>query len=285
MGTQTSNVTQTTYTSRIPKALEPQATKLVGQAEALSDINQNPYVAYGGQEVAGYNPLQTQALEGISGLAPSAQIDQATGLAGLASQQNFTGANVGQYMSPYMQNVVDRQQQGAIRDYSRQLPGLASLSTQAGGLGGTRQALMQSEMQRGLQDRLYDIQATGQQSAYDNAQKQYNQYIQDQLASAGLLGRLGEMQFGQSAQALNMQDKAGKDLQGFEQRGLDVAKNNFKEQQRYPFEMLSWYNNILRGLPMSQTGSTVYQQTPSPSTLGQVANLGLGVGSLMGGGG
>ena len=284
MGTQTSNVTQTTYTSGIPKALEPQATKLVGQAEALSDINQNPYVAYGGQEVAGYNPLQTQALEGISGLAPSAQIDQATGLAGLASQQNFTGANVGQYMSPYMQNVVDRQQQGAIRDYSRQLPGLASLSTQAGGLGGTRQALMQSEMQRGLQDRLYDIQATGQQSAYDNAQKQYNQYIQDQLASAGLLGRLGEMQFGQTAQTLGMQDKAGKDLQGFEQKGLDVQKNNFREQQRYAFEMANWYNSILRGLPMSQTGSTMYQQTPSPSTLGQVANLGLGVGSLMGGG-
>jgi hypothetical protein len=284
MGTTNQNVTQTTYTSGIPKALEPQATELVGRAQAVSDINQNPYTPYGGQEVAGYNPLQTQALQGVSGLAPSAQIGQATGLAGLASQQNFTGANVGQYMSPYMQNVVDRQQQGAIRDYSRQLPGLASLSTQAGGLGGTRQALMQSEMQRGLQDRLYDIQATGQQSAYDNAQKQYNQYIQDQLASAGLLGRLGEAQFGQTAQTLNMQDKAGKDLQGFEQRGLDVAKNNFKDQQRYPFEMLNWYNSILRGLPMSQTGSTMYQQTPSPSTLGQVANLGLGVGSLMGGG-
>lgn len=285
MGTQNSNVTQTTYSTNVPKFLEPQVQKAVGQAEALTDINQNPYTPYGGQEVAGYNPLQTQALEGISGLAPSSQLDQATGLAGLASQQNFTGANVGQYMSPYMQNVVDRQQQGAIRDYSRQLPGLASLSTQAGGLGGTRQALMQSEMQRGLQDRLYDIQATGQQSAYDNAQKQYNQYIQDQLASAGLLGRLGEAQFGQTAQTLNMQDKAGKDLQGFEQRGLDVAKNNFREQQRYPYEQLSWYNAFLRGLPMNQSGSTSYQQTQGPSTAGQAANLALGVGSLMGGGG
>jgi hypothetical protein len=141
---------------------------------------------------------------------------------------------------------------------------------------------MQSEMQRGLQDRLYDIQATGQQSAYDNAQKQYNQYIQDQLASAGLLGRLGEAQFGQTAQTLGMQDKAGKDLQGFEQRGLDVAKNNFREQQRYPYEQLSWYNAFLRGLPMNQSGSTSYQKDTGGNTLAQVAGTVGGLGALAG---
>lgn len=285
MGTQNSNVTQTTYQNTIPKFLEPQATEVIGKARALSDINQNPYVAYGGQEVAGYNPLQQQALQGVSGLGHAGQIDQATGLAGLAAQQNFTGANVSQFMSPYMQEVVKQQQLGAIEDYSKQLPGLASLSTQAGGLGGSRQALIQSEMQRGLQGQLANIRASGTQAAFQNAQQQYNQYIQDQLASAGLLGRLGETQFGQDLNALTAQNKMGTDLQNWEQRGLDVEKNKFKEQQRYPFDVLSWYNSILRGIPTTQSGSTIYQQTQGPNTLAQLSGLGVGLGALTGGGG
>jgi len=200
------NVAQTT--SNIPEWAKPYATKALGQAQALADINANPYTPYTGQTVAGWNPLQEQSFRNIQQMTPAEQLGQATNYTNAAAQQaqnlrynpyqlqqyqmgpaqqigtqDYTGANVSQYMSPYMENVINRQQQGAIRDYQRQLPGLASVATQMGGLGGTRQALMQSEAQRGLYDRLADIEATGSQAAFQNAQQQFNQQQQANLAA------------------------------------------------------------------------------------------------------
>ena len=308
--------TQTVNQNTIPEWMRPYATQLLGQGQALTDLSQNPYQPYGGQQIAGFNPLQQQAFQNIAGMTPANQFNQATGLAGLAGMQDFTqamnlarnagaqdftGKNVSKYMSPYMKEVVKQQQLGAIEDYSNTLPQLASATTQVGGLGGTRQALLQSQAQRGLQDRLSDIRAQGQQAAFGNAQQQFNQSLQNQLASAGQLGQLGMMnaqnqlasagQLGQLGMMSGQQARdiaqtqlgAGQQIQGVEQRGLDALLQQFNAQQQYPYQQLGFMSNLIRGLPTMQQGQAMYQQPGSP--LGQVANLGLGLGSLMGGGG
>jgi hypothetical protein len=216
-------------------------------------------------------------------MTPSSQLGQATGLAGLAGTQSFTGDNVSQFMSPYMQEVVKQQQLGAVEDYSKSLPQLASVTTQAGGLGGTRQALLQSEAQRGLQSQLANIRASGTQAAFQNAQQQYNQQIQDRLAASGLLGQLGMMSGQQQRDIAQTQLGAGQQIQGLEQKGLDALLSQFREQQQYPYQQLGFFSNLLRGLPTVQQSSAVYSQ--QPNTMGQVANLGLGLGSMMGAGG
>lgn len=275
--------TQTVNQNTIPEWMRPYATQLLGQAQALTDLSQNPYKPYGGQQIAGFNPLQQQAFQNIAGMAPAGQLNQATGLAGLAGTQDFTGKNVSKYMSPYMKEVVKQQQLGAIEDYSNTLPQLASATTQVGGLGGTRQALLQSQAQRGLQDRLSDIRAQGQQAAFGNAQQQFNQSMQNQLASAGLLGQLGMMSGQQARDIAQAQLGAGQQIQGVEQRGLDALLQQFNAQQQYPYQQLGFMSNLIRGLPTMQQGQAMYQQPGS--SLGQVANLGLGLGSLMSGGG
>ena len=290
--------TQTVNQNTIPEWMRPYATQLLGQGQALTDLSQNPYQSYGGQQIAGFNPLQQQAFQNIAGMTPANQFNQATGLAGLAGMQDFTqamnlarnagaqdftGKNVSKYMSPYMKEVVKQQQLGAIEDYSNTLPQLASATTQVGGLGGTRQALLQSQAQRGLQDRLSDIRAQGQQAAFGNAQQQFNQSMQNQLASAGLLGQLGMMSGQQQRDIAQTQLGAGQQIQGVEQRGLDALLQQFNAQQQYPYQQLGFMSNLIRGLPTMQQGQAMYQQPGS--SLGQVANLGLGLGSLMGGGG
>ena len=79
-----------------------------------------------------------------------------------------------QYMSPYMQEVVDRQKQAAIRDYARQLPSLKAAGVRSGASGGTREAILESEARRNLATQLGDIQAQGSQGAFQQAQAQYN---------------------------------------------------------------------------------------------------------------
>lgn len=274
---------QTVYQNTIPEWMQPYATRLLGQAEALTNLNQNPYRPYGGQQIAGFNPLQMQGFQNIAGMTPSEQLGQATGLAGLAGAQDFTGENVAKYMSPYMKNVVKQQQLGAIEDYSKSLPQLASVTTQAGGLGGTRQALLQSEAQRGLQNQLANIRAQGQQAAFGNAQQQFNQQLQNRLQAAGLLGQLGMMSGQQARDIAQAQLGAGQQIQGVEQRGLDALMAAYNAQQQYPYQQLGFMSNLIRGIPTMQQGAAMYQQPGSQ--LGQIANLGLGIGSLMGGGG
>jgi len=272
--------TQTVNQNTLPEWMKPYASRLLGQAEALTDLSQNPYKPYGGQQVAGFNPLQQQAFQNIAGMGMPGQFNQATGLAGLAGTQDFTGNTVSQYMSPYMQEVVKQQQLGAVEDYSKSLPQLASVTTQAGGLGGTRQALLQSEAQRGLQSQLANIRATGQQTAFQNAQQQFNQSLQNRLSAAGLLGQLGMMTGQQQRDIAQAQLGAGQQIQGLEQKGLDALLAQFREQQQYPYQQLGFLSNLIRGLPTVQQSSAVYSQ--QPNTLGQVANLGMGLGSLMG---
>jgi hypothetical protein len=279
-----STVTQT----NIPAELMPYATKVLGKADALTSA---PYLEYGGQRVAGFTPLQQQGYQGIQQMTPADQLSQATGFAGLGAlraaqgPQDFTGENVQSYMSPYMRNVVEQQQLGAIRNYQRELPGLASVATKVGGLGGTRQALLQSEAQRNLQDRLAGIEASGTQAAYENAQQQFNaqqamglNYLQQQLGAAGILGDLGQRQYGQEMGINEALLRAGQEQRGVEQQYLDSMREAYAERQNYPYKNLAFMSDLVRGTPLTEASRSFYQ---APGSLaGQVAGTALGLGAL-----
>lgn len=91
------------------------------------------------------------------------------------AQRSFTDPGTAQsYMSPYMQSVVDINKREAIRDAGIQDTYNAAQATQAGGLGGARDALVRAEAQRNLGTRLSDIQNTGNQAAFQAAEAQFN---------------------------------------------------------------------------------------------------------------
>lgn len=85
------------------------------------------------------------------------------------------------YMSPYMQNVVDVQQREARRASDIQRQQNQAQAVGQGAFGGSRQALVEAERQRNLGTQLGDIQATGQQAAFQQAQQQFNAEQQARL--------------------------------------------------------------------------------------------------------
>lgn len=126
----------------------------------------------------------------------------------IAAERFGLGA-MGDYMSPYMQSVVEQQKRGAVRDYMRQLPGIGAASARMGARGGTREALLQSEARRSLSERLGDIEATGLQQAYQQAMQQYN-VDQAQRMQAALANQAAGMTTGQqNLQALINQAQFG----------------------------------------------------------------------------
>jgi hypothetical protein len=281
---------QTVTTVNIPPELMPDVQANIGRARALTDINQNPWQQYAGPRFADINPLQQQYMRGTSNLGPSEELGYGTNLTGMAGLGALNSGRFGQqeaqdYMSPYIQNVLDVQKNDAVRDYARGLPQLGANAARAGGIGGSRSAIAQSEAQRNLQNSMQNIDATGMQNAFSNAQQQYNSDQARRMQGLGLalqggqqMGQLGQQRFDQQLGSLNAQRVAGADLAQNRQQQLDASYQDFIDQQNYPYKQLGFMSDLLRGAPLAGGTSTVYGR--GPNTTGQLANTALGLGSL-----
>jgi hypothetical protein len=280
---------QTVTSTSIPEYLRPYVEKAMGQAGALTDISQNPYQPYGGQKNAAFTPLQVQAMKSVSGMQVAPQLGDASNYAYTAGQQGLgAGAqyanmatspgSINKYMSPYMQNAVDVQKQEAIRDYEKTMPTLGSQAARVGAFGGSRQAIAGAEAQRNVNQQLANIQATGSQQAYDKAMQsmQFGSNLGLQGAglanqSAGILGQLGQTQFGQQSAITDAQMRAGQLQQAQEQKGLDFQYQQYLDSLNYPYKQLGFLSDMFRGLPLSQSTQSMYQ---NPSVLSQGIGLG-----------
>lgn len=277
-----------------------------------------------------YGPLVQSGLAGAGGVAPMSQFQQEVGtrLAGmtlpgqfdLATQagqtaagayqglpgvttQDFGLAQAQQYMSPYMQAVIDAQQRGAIESARQAQLGGNLAAARQGTYGGARQAILQAQRESGLRQQLGDIQAQGLQSAYQQAQEQFQRdraarqaaeqaNLQGQLQGAsglaGLAQTFGGLGTQQLAGQLDITKTLGAygDLQrGITQQEMDAEKAYRTGQSEFGLQQVGELSNLLRGIPMtSQTQTTT---TPAPSFASQLTGLGLtGIGlyNLLGGG-
>jgi hypothetical protein len=135
----------------------------------------------------------------------------------MAGPDSYTGDAVSQYMSPYMQQVVDVQKQAALHDAKvGQLTQNLGAARQ-GTYGGARQLLAGTERERNLGNQMGQIQATGSQNAFQNAQQQFNTQQQMQQAAnlQNLQANLGVQQLGsgQNMQAQLANQQYGMDAQ------------------------------------------------------------------------
>lgn len=311
MGQGASQPTTTTVnqnTSNLPAYMQPYVTALAGQAQAAA---REPYIPYSGQRLAGFTNQQQQVQNDILNQQTPEQFGQAAGLTGMAGLGALTAGNryaqmggpqsftqegtASQYMSPYMQNVLDVQKQQAIRDAQigqlTQNLGAARMGT----YGGARQTLATTERERNLGNQLGQIQATGQQAAYDAAQRQFNTEQQAQMqnqqfgANLGLQGLLQAGQAGQtlanigSAQQqadlarLNQQQGTAAQTQALQQQQLDQQYQDFLAQRGYNKDQIAWLSSIIHGIPYQpNTTTTSTTSAPGPSIASQIMGTGLG---------
>jgi hypothetical protein len=192
---QPQQVTQTT--SNLPEYARPYFENLL---DRTNNVTQQQYTPYTGQRLAGQNNWTTTSDTMTAGMtgrqdptlnSAHASLDwtgqQAGALGGYQSGYQASGYTphqinggvfdqnaANQYMSPYMQSVVDRQKDAATLDFQRGQAGRDDSAIRANAFGGSRQAIQQGLAQQGLQRQLGDIQAQGSQSAFTNAQAQFN---------------------------------------------------------------------------------------------------------------
>jgi hypothetical protein len=303
-----------TQISELPEWAKGYAKDTLAKTAALTDTSQNPYQAYGANRIAGFSPMQQQAQQQAAGMQTSGatgfgtQLAGAAGLGALGAQYDptqfqagqFGGQEAQQYMSPYMQNVVDIQQREAQRQGDIAGTQRGAQAVKAGAFGGGRQAIMESEAARNLAQQKGDIQAQGLQSSYQQAQAQFNadqarrmqaqqlaeqskqygagygmQGLQTALQGAGQLGALGGQEFAQGMDINKLQSAYGGQQQELQQRGLTQAYQDFQNQQNYPYKQLGFMSDMIRGLPLGQQSTQqVYEAQPGMAQ--QIGSIGMG---------
>ena len=312
------------YRTGFAEEIEPFATKLLGQAELATDTELNPYMQYMRDRTAQFTPLQQQSFENAGLMQTAPQLADATALTGMAGlgalntqytfnpyeTQQFTGQNVQGYMSPYIENVIARQQQDATRQ--SQIAGQAqqAQAARSGAFGGSGDYLMRGQAAGNLARQKGDIQAKGLQDAYTQAMGQFNQSqaqnlagnqlnAQQQQFGAGLglqglqtamtggksLADIGNTQYGQNMGLLSMQNQFGAQQQQQMQNQLNTEYQDFLNAQNYPYKQMGFMSDMIRGLPLTQQSTSMYAQPPS--MVQQVAGAGLvakGLGAFAEGG-
>ncbi len=286
MPTQTSISTQLTD---VPEVLRPYITGAGGilpTAQTLLTKGYNetygdPLKAAGlagSGRVAGLSPMQQQIGAELGGMQTPTQFTQGTGAAQLglgALGSMLSPEQTAMYMSPYQQNVIDVNKAEALRDAQKGLTAGNLASAKQGTYGGARNALMMSEADRNLQTKLGNIQATGMQNAFDAAQKAQIAQAAGYTGLGQTLGQLGTAQQATDIDRLKTQGAYGDLQRATQQQQLDAQYQDLMTKLNYPVTNLETMNNLVRGVPLTQTGSMGSQSTPPPSFASQLAGMGL----------
>jgi hypothetical protein len=164
---------------------------MLGKGQALSET---PYQAYMGPLTAGSSNLQDTAFQGVAGLTLPTTM-------GGYTPQSFTSAGTAQqYMNPYLQASLNPQLAEARRQAEISRMGDAARLTKAGAYGGSRQAIMESELNRNLMGKQADITGIGYNTAYDKAANQFNTEQGRAMEAQGLTNQYGLAALGKQAE-------------------------------------------------------------------------------------
>jgi len=308
----------TTYgqtVENIPKWMSDYTQGLIARANAAAA---EPYIPYGGPRIAGFTPEQ-QAAFGLTeanvgayqpfiesgargyagGLERAANIGAASAPFVARGAQDWTDPGVVEnYMSPYIGNVLDRQEQLATRtleeEFMPRISGMFGGAGQYGSRGGT--GSMEDIAVRGARDIQEGLEAQRLEAlhgAYGQAADIFGQGRQRDAEMARIVGALEEAgaqqmyagaeglgRMGEAAQRMGLTDAAaleaiGAQQQGLDQRSLDLAYQDFLEQRQLPFDRLAFMSQLIRGLPMDTTQTrtdvgpaSVYQPSPLSQIVG-----------------
>lgn len=316
----------------LPEWYTNYAMELLSNQQAVA---QRPFPVAPMPRVAEFSPTQQRGFE-MTGQAAGAyqpalsQATQATQQAiaspgGLGAAQPYLAqagqtsvANIGQYMNPYQEQVVDRIGQLGARNLSeRILPEVEGRYIAAGqlGFGGRQPGMgapsgMMTDTARAIRDTQEAVlaqQAEALQRGYSEAAGLAGTDLARQAALAGTVGGLAggdisrnlagaEQLAGMGAQAQQLGltgagalQQVGGVQQSQAQRNLDVAYEDFLRQQGYPQEqinnMLATFKGVAQGIP---TGEQVFGVEPTgrpaeyqPGTAASIAGVLSGIGSIL----
>jgi hypothetical protein len=286
-----------TQTSEFPTELKPFIKDVLGEGQAeFVREKEEGFQAFPGPQLAQFTPEQQAAF--------TAGREQFTGLAGTPLGQASTyyqpalaatalgTAEIGtediqRRMDPFLQNVVDIAKREARRDEDVAAQQRAAQAVGAGSFGGSRQAIVESEAERNLGERLADIQARGLSASFQQAQQAAEQQRAREMTGGRQFAALGDTTGARARSDIAGLAGIGETQQQRSQQALDIAQREFEQERAFPQAALQRYASLIRGFPLQATQQRFATQTvPTPSfaqTLLGGAGQGAALYGMMGG--
>jgi hypothetical protein len=273
-----------TSSVQVPPEVLAQYQTVTSEANNLmgTDANGNPntpFKQYSPNTWAFVAPINQQQNAGIAGTNTYANAAQpfynsaaALTTAG-AGPANPGSLNTNQYMSPYMGDVMSTLLASENNQNQIQQSGLAGNAIMSGAFGGDRAGIAAGNLANQENLANNQVNAAALQSGYTQAQNtaagqqglalSANQANLARLTGAGAqLGNIGAGAQTAGLQGAQAQLAAGTTQQQTQQAGLSALYNQFLQQQAYPFQTLGELANISEGIG-SLSGSTTTTTQPS----------------------
>jgi hypothetical protein len=229
------------------------------QMQAPADVRSQGYDAASMRAAqTGYNP-QLQTFQ----MGPAERVE---------TQSFAQPGSADAFMSPYMQSVVGIQQREAQRQADIAGTQRGAAAVKSGAFGGSRQAIMEAEAARNLAQQKGDIQATGLQSAFQQAQGQFNTEQQ-----ARLQAQQANQQAGLTVGQQNLASQIGTQQLGAGQIGLQTSLANLSSEQQANVQNQAAQNQAM-GMNAQQAMQAALANQQAGLTTGQqnlAANLGI----------
>ncbi len=293
----------TTQTAELPAWARGYAKDVLAKGAALTDINSNPYVKYGGERLAGFSPMQQQSFNSAQNMQVAPQIGLGSAYAAQSGQyspvgQQYTGSNVNQYMNPYLEGALAPQLREAASAGMQAQNMNAAKAVGMGAFGGTRGALQKSLTEKNTMQNMADINAKGYSDAFNQAANMFNidqqRRIQEaqygntaQQQAADLLSRLGGQQFQQGMDINKLQNVYGQQQQSQAQKAADIGYQDFLDQQNYAYKQLGFMSDLIKNPAIGSSSQRQMYENNSGNdlaTLGGLGALGKGAGLFKEGG-
>jgi hypothetical protein len=247
----------------------PQAIQAYTKALGLADVAAaQPFQKYSTDPNAFVAPLtgtQQQAIGGLYGAQGAYQpYYQGAGALTAAAGTTSTPQVVGQYMNPFMQQVVNPVQQALQQQQGQQLAQQQAEAIRGGAFGGERAGLQRAQLmgqqQLGMGQALSPLYQQGYGQALQAAQGDLSR----QLQAGQALGALGSGAQTAALQAPQALLGAGTLEQQTQQAGLSALYNQFLQERAYPYQQAQFYSNIAGGLGPLLGQQTFQSQAQNP---------------------
>ena len=240
---QTTQTQQTTF----PKELQPFISDIFGKAQAIQEKREEEgYVPFQGPRLADFTEDQQVAFQGVRDTVGQGEpfFTRATELTESATAAP-TSESVGQFMNPYIQNVLDIERREARRDADTVAQQIAGRAARAGGFGGSREAILSAEHERDTARNLADIQSRGLASAFEDAQTRLTQQRARELGAGQQFANLGTTVPTQRLREIAALEGVGQTQQQRGQQAIDIAQQEFEIDRTFPERTLQDYSAIL----------------------------------------
>ena len=261
-------------TSDVPKWLQDYTVDLFSQQRAVAGTPYQPYALPRIAQTTAPTTASQNLIQSSVGAYQPAVGSAISGTQGLAGQSSVN--NISAYMNPYTQNVTDQIARLGARNLSENLlPAVSDQFIRAGQFGSSGMGTFGERALRDTQESILSNQTSALNTGYTQALGASQADLTRQAAAQQQVADLAKMQQGLTTADAAALESVGTAQQQRQQRGLDVAYQDYQNQIQYPQTQINNMSTTLRGLPptaVPTTGTTSgYTTTFAPSPLSNIA--------------